>query len=140
MAGYRTHKVVGGAVGATVAFAYAQNQPPLLAIAETLGGLLAGRHAGTWADIAEPAYPHITAIFAMPWLPPPTARRLSFGVWIRCKRRSDPRRRSTSNKPPARATGFNSLRTSPPVCFCMLLPARFRQFQRAMFLTSPSMQ
>ena len=55
MAGYRTHKVVGGAVGATVALAYAQNQPPLLAMAETLGGLLAGQHAGTWADITEPA-------------------------------------------------------------------------------------
>src|ERR1700722_13454885 len=55
MAGYRTHKVVGGAVGATVALAYAQNQPPVLVMAETLGGLLAGQNAGTWAGIAGPA-------------------------------------------------------------------------------------
>lgn len=55
MAGYKTHKVVGGFVGASTSFMYARNQPPMLAFAETLGGWFAGQYAGTWADIAEPA-------------------------------------------------------------------------------------
>src|SRR5579883_1727832 len=54
MPGYRTHKMVGGVVGGATALACAQNQPPLLMFAETLGGWFAGQYAGTVPDIFEP--------------------------------------------------------------------------------------
>jgi hypothetical protein len=54
MPGYKTHKAIGGIAGGTAAFVCAQNQPPLLVLAETFGGWMAGQHAGTWPDIAEP--------------------------------------------------------------------------------------
>lgn len=54
MPGYRTHKTVGGVVGGATALVCAQNQPPLLILAEMLGGFVAGQYAGTWPDIFEP--------------------------------------------------------------------------------------
>ena len=55
MPGYTEHQTVGGVVGGVAALLCAQGQPPLLIATETLGGWLAGRQAGTWADVAEPA-------------------------------------------------------------------------------------
>jgi membrane-bound metal-dependent hydrolase YbcI (DUF457 family) len=55
MPGRETHKIVGGLTGATAAFLNAQNQPLLPALAEIFGGWLAGQHAGTWPDAAEPS-------------------------------------------------------------------------------------
>jgi membrane-bound metal-dependent hydrolase YbcI (DUF457 family) len=55
MPGYQQHRTIGGLVGGTTALVCAQNQPPLLALAETIGGFVAGQYAGTWADALEPA-------------------------------------------------------------------------------------
>lgn len=55
MPGYQHHRTTGGFVGGTTALICAQNQPPLLALAETVGGFVAGQYAGTWADALEPA-------------------------------------------------------------------------------------
>jgi hypothetical protein len=55
MPGFDTHETVGGFVGGTAALWCSQGQPPLLALAETLGGVLAGRAAGVWPDAFEPA-------------------------------------------------------------------------------------
>ncbi len=55
MANLKEHRTIGGLVGGTAALVCAQDQPPLLALAEIWGGWIAGQHAGTWADAAEPA-------------------------------------------------------------------------------------
>jgi hypothetical protein len=55
MANFKEHQTIGGLVGGTAALVCARNQPPLLILAEIYGGWLAGQHAGTWADVAEPA-------------------------------------------------------------------------------------
>ena len=54
MPGYKVHKTTGGLVGGAAALVCAQNQPPLLALVEVLGGYLAGQSAGTWPDVVEP--------------------------------------------------------------------------------------
>lgn len=55
MPGFNEHKTIGGFVGGGAALLCAHNQPPALIVAEVLGGWFAGQHAGTWADLAEPA-------------------------------------------------------------------------------------
>jgi membrane-bound metal-dependent hydrolase YbcI (DUF457 family) len=55
MANFKEHQTIGGLVGVGAALVCAQGQPPLLALAEICGGWIAGQHAGTWADAAEPA-------------------------------------------------------------------------------------
>ncbi len=54
MPGYATHKAVGGLTGGAAALVCAQGQPPLLALAETVGGCIAGQYAGTLPDMFEP--------------------------------------------------------------------------------------
>ncbi len=53
---FRDHEQIGGLVGGVAAFGFAAaaNQPLLLALAETAGGILAGGSAGTWPDRLEP--------------------------------------------------------------------------------------
>ena len=55
MPGYEEHKMVGGFVGGATALVFALEQPPLLALAETLGGIVAGRLVANWPDVLEPA-------------------------------------------------------------------------------------
>jgi hypothetical protein len=52
---YKEHQEFGGFVGATTScgFAVAANLPPLLVFAESLGGYVAGKSAGTWADCMD---------------------------------------------------------------------------------------
>jgi len=69
MASYQTHRIVGGLVGGAAAFVCAQNQPPLLAAAETVGGLLFGQYAGPWADVVEPATSSYHRVFAHALVP-----------------------------------------------------------------------
>ena len=55
MPGYEEHKMVGGFVGGATALVFALEQPPLLALAETVGGIVAGRLVANWPDVLEPA-------------------------------------------------------------------------------------
>jgi hypothetical protein len=55
MSNFKDHQTIGGLVGGTAALLCAQDQPPLLTLAEICGGWIAGQRAGTWADAAEPA-------------------------------------------------------------------------------------
>ena len=55
MPGYEEHKLVGGLVGGATAFVFALEQPPLLALAEIVGGFIAGRFVANWPDVLEPA-------------------------------------------------------------------------------------